>query len=190
VRHVREAELIEPGLWVVEATQGQQFWVDQQFFEPSTHPRCEGFIPAENNWYAHLNGKHRWNGVRYNWWVGNNHYRIFLHQALVGINNVDHIDRNVWNNRMDNLRDGTNIQMKNIGLRSDNTSGFIGVSWAKPYNRWEAKIRIDGPPKNLGYYNTAEEAARAVDRKVIELGWHLLGRQLNFPLETHETIEQ
>ena len=60
-----------------------------------------------------------------------------------------------------------------------NHSGYRGVYPSS--NQWRAAIMIKGVPTTLGYYKVAEEAARAYDKKAIEL----LGdkAKLNFPEE-------
>lgn len=61
--------------------------------------------------------------------------------------------------------------------RGKGKSRFYGV-W--PVNRrWRARIEPNGKAYHLGYYDTEEDAARAVDAKILELG---LNRRLNFPV--------
>lgn len=47
-----------------------------------------------------------------------------------------------------------------------NTSGIIGVS--KKGNRWVARIQIQGVRKQLGYFKTKEEAAKARQEAEVE----------------------
>ncbi len=78
-------------------------------------------------------------------------------------NQIDHIDGNRDNNRIENLRDVTkvlNMQNQRKPQRS-NTSGFLGVSWQKSRSRWEARIAAFGVQHFLGTYKTAEEANTA-----------------------------
>lgn len=74
---------------------------------------------------------------------------------------IDHINMDKSDNRIENLRLADRGQnMRNTGLRSDNTSGYKGVSFYKPTGKWKAQIKIPhGKVKNLGYYPTAEDAA-------------------------------
>jgi hypothetical protein len=64
-------------------------------------------------------------------------------------------------------------------LRASNTSGYRGIAMDKRTGRWRATIHANGKNRNLGFYATAEEAARAYDAKAREL----LGdkARLNFP---------
>lgn len=75
---------------------------------------------------------------------------------------VDHIDRDGLNNRRRNLRHTTHaVNMRNAKLSKRNTSGYRGVT--KDRNRWQAKICVNGVAYYVGWYATAEEAARAYD---------------------------
>ena len=69
---------------------------------------------------------------------------------------VDHIDRNIINNKVENLRWCSRQQNQmNRDKQKNNTSGFKGVSYNKQNQKWLAKIQN----KHLGYYETAEEAS-------------------------------
>ena len=78
---------------------------------------------------------------------------------------VDHINLNKDDNRIENLRLAHEYQqMGNVGLRSDNTSGVKGVTWAKTRKKWEAKIHRQGKTYMLGRFDTKEEAAAAYEK--------------------------
>ena len=55
----------------------------------------------------------------------------------------------------------------NRGLQSNSTSGFKGVSNCK--GKWQAHIKLNGKKINLGTYVHKEVAARAYDKKAMEL---------------------
>jgi hypothetical protein len=77
-------------------------------------------------------------------------------------NEVDHVDGNRSNDRWSNLRlatDGENS--RNRRKRSDNTSGFKGVSWFKENGKWRAQIQVDGVKHCLGFYSTKKDAYQA-----------------------------
>lgn len=73
---------------------------------------------------------------------------------------IDHIDGNKSNNCIDNLREASNRENKQNGkIQANNTSGYKGVSFEKCSGKYKAYIRVEGRLKNLGRYNTAEEAS-------------------------------
>ena len=109
----------------------------------------------------------------------NGKYKTFKVHRLVGIaflenpDNkpmIDHIDENKANNNVKNLRWATSSDnLVNQGKYKNNQSGFKGVLFYKPSNKYKAYIRINGKEKHLGYFKSAEEASRAYDAKAKEL---------------------
>jgi hypothetical protein len=74
---------------------------------------------------------------------------------------VDHIDGNPKNNRIENLRACTHKQnLRNTGNFSHNTSGVKGVTWQEDRKKWYAYITIDGKMKSLGRHDDFETAAK------------------------------
>jgi len=75
---------------------------------------------------------------------------------------IDHKDRNKSNNAWVNLRLATMPENSvNCGIRSNNKSGFAGVSWDAKRNKWLAQIRINGKKTNLGRYEDKQVAIDA-----------------------------
>lgn len=76
------------------------------------------------------------------------------------IHEIDHINGIRHDNRISNLRCATtqenqqNIKKPNVR----NKSGFVGVHWCKTYKKWIAAIRINKIKKQLGRFDSAEEA--------------------------------
>lgn len=92
----------------------------------------------------------------------------------------DHRNRNSLDNRKANLRKSTHAQnLCNVGLRSHNTSGYIGVTWHAPTKQWRARIRHNWVRIHLGLFKTAEEAAKVYDKAAKRL--HGEFAVLNFP---------
>lgn len=84
---------------------------------------------------------------------------------------IDHIDGDRANNQIKNLRLATYQENnRNKKWRSDNKSGYRGVSWNHSVGKWQAFIGIGGGKnKNLGYFQDAERASRAYQSAAIEL---------------------
>lgn len=72
---------------------------------------------------------------------------------------VDHIDGNKSNNRIENLRAASHSDnLKNQKLKSSNTSGQKNVGWAKREQRWRVRLTVDGKDKHIGYFKDRELA--------------------------------
>jgi hypothetical protein len=75
---------------------------------------------------------------------------------------VDHRDTNSANDRWENLRETTRgLNNANTKRRSDNTSGFKGVSFDAPRRKWAAQISVDRRRIFLGRFHTAQSAYAA-----------------------------
>lgn len=75
---------------------------------------------------------------------------------------VDHIDRNRSNNRIDNVRASSNENnSKNKGLQKNNKSGHTGVSRGHRDGLFRSCIKVDNKLIFLGEFDTAEKAGAA-----------------------------
>ena len=74
-------------------------------------------------------------------------------------NLVDHINMDVTDNRICNLREATQSQnMRNCRKYSTNTSGVKGVVYCKREKKWNCYITINQKRFQKGYFKTKEEA--------------------------------
>jgi hypothetical protein len=80
------------------------------------------------------------------------------------IEQLDHINHNGLDNRMENLREVTNQENhKNQRISCNNTSGTLGVNWSSASKKWRAYITVDGKQIHLGlfkYYTAAVKARK------------------------------
>lgn len=82
---------------------------------------------------------------------------------------VDHKDRNPFNNTASNLRRASRAEnIANRGLFSTNKSGYIGVYWVESRKKWKASY---GRGKNAvfcGHYDCKIDAARAYNKALMK----------------------
>lgn len=75
---------------------------------------------------------------------------------------LDHRNRQRSANVVSNLRPTDHRgNCENRSIRADNSSGFIGVSWHKPRQKWQARIASGGRRQHLGLFETPELAHEA-----------------------------
>jgi hypothetical protein len=88
------------------------------------------------------------------------HRIIFLyHHGYIPENDVDHIDQNPLNNRIENLREVSHsCNMRNSKMRVDNTSGIKGVYFHKQTQKWMARIDINNKTSFIGVFSDFTEA--------------------------------
>ena len=75
-------------------------------------------------------------------------------------NGIDHKDRVRTHNWIENLREATQqCNMRNAGIRVDNSSGVTGVSFNKKSDLWMSYIEIKKATRiYLGYFKKKDEA--------------------------------
>jgi hypothetical protein len=86
-----------------------------------------------------------------------------MHQLIKNTSSqIDHINRNKLDNRKKNLRPCTPQQnIMNHPMRSDNTSGFVGVHWHKMTRKWASRIQVNGKGIHCGLFPNIEDAIAA-----------------------------
>lgn len=87
---------------------------------------------------------------------------------------VDHVNGDRMDNRWTNLRLVTRQDnLRNQGVRTDNTSGQIGVHLDKRSGKWFAYIGVGGGKReSLGTYETFEEAVTVRKDAEFRYGYH------------------
>ena len=85
-----------------------------------------------------------------------------IHHGRWPADQVDHINGNRACNRIENLRAATRAENQQNRVNARGSSSlFLGVSWHKQHDKWEARINANGKCRYLGLYNTEEAAATA-----------------------------
>lgn len=87
---------------------------------------------------------------------------------------VDHINGDRSDNRLVNLRlVSRQDNLRNQGIRSDNTSGHIGTSLDKRSGKFHAYIGVGaGERLSLGMFSTLDKAIDARKIAQMEIGYH------------------
>jgi len=80
---------------------------------------------------------------------------------------IDHIDKNPLNNKAENLRIVTH--RFNASRLISGSSKYVGVTWAKKCNRWQAAIKINGKNTFLGYYKIEVDAHNAYQKALKDI---------------------
>lgn len=94
---------------------------------------------------------------------------IYAHRAAWAIyhgkwpsRQIDHINRDRTDNRIENLRDIKSAQnQRNLGKSIVNSSGYTGVTWNCASKLWQAQIGYRGKRINLGLFVDPRDAAIA-----------------------------
>jgi hypothetical protein len=135
------------------------FTADGNIYRVRDSTLVEGSKLNRRYWAIHYNGRY-----------------YMKHRVIYALKNgpfyshIDHIDRDTNNNSPSNLRLCTQgLNVANARMRSDNTTGFMGVIWHKSSRKWQAQTMFNGKRVHIGLYTDKKEAALAYNHKLEEL---------------------
>lgn len=142
---------------------GKLFWRDRgrEFFETQR---------AFSTWNARYAGLEAFTSVKEGYRIGTVFgVKMRAHRVIWAMlhgewpeADIDHANGDRSDNRLCNLRNATRSENNmNTGIRSDNSSGYKGVSFYRPTGKWMACIRVSGKSKYLGYFGSPEAAHSA-----------------------------
>lgn len=101
---------------------------------------------------------------------------------------IDHIDGDKLNNRVENLRNVSQVENgQNHVRRKNNTSGVMGVRWDDRRSMWHTRINVKYQTIFLGYFQNFDDAVVARRTAEIEHGFHQNhGRTTSLKEHPHE----
>ncbi len=86
-----------------------------------------------------------------------------LHKGEWPKHQIDHINRNKLDNRIENLRD---VPRRINSANKSNNARMVGTTWHPEKKKWKAKIQVNNKSIHLGYFNTQEEASQRYQQEV------------------------
>ncbi len=97
---------------------------------------------------------------------------IWMHRVIMDTPDgmdTDHIDNDKLNNQRSNLRICSRSENKqNCGKRSNNTSGYKGVSWNKRSKKWQVFVWVNYKQISIGRFEDKLEAAKAYNEAALK----------------------
>lgn len=105
---------------------------------------------------------HGYKTVRFSGKTYKVHRLVFLWHHGFLPEEVDHVNMNRSDNRVENLRSASTSQNQaNRRARSVNASGLKGVTWKPRHQKWEARIGVNGRLIYIGLFDSPEKAHAA-----------------------------
>ena len=144
----------------IPLTGGLETVVDDADYDSLLGYRWRAFNSKDNRW--------NWYAIRVAYVSGRQTSALMHRQILGAIPSgmvVDHINGDGLDNRRVNLRivrPRDNIRKARMYVT--NTSGFRGVSTFGKSKKWCAAITVNFKIRNLGWFDTKEQAARVYDK--------------------------
>ena len=136
---------------------------------------CELFVYDNGNLVRHKGrkggsvNKRGYKKICVDYKIYGEHQLVFMYHHGYIPEQIDHIDGNKLNNKIENLRAANNSQnMMNREMLKNNTSGAKGVFWDKEAEKWRVAIRFNGVLRSFGRYidfELADLVAKAAREK-------------------------
>jgi len=141
-------------------------------------------VVSQYRWYVNYSKCTKTFYVRRNIYANGKQTVMRLHRMLLLAKKgeiVDHKNNDTLDNRKSNLRLCTYSEnkMNSTIHKESKTSKYKGVGFHKDRQKYQAYIRVNGKQFYLGLYESEIDAAKAYDKKAIELFGDF--KKLNIP---------
>ena len=91
--------------------------------------------------------------------IAEHHIIWYIHTGKFPVGDIDHINMDRADNRIENLRECSRSQnMLNTKAHRESSSGVKNVFFRKDTNKWSVRMSIDGVYKSLGSFGERELA--------------------------------
>ena len=96
-----------------------------------------------------------------------------IYYGYLPTGSIDHIDGDITNNKISNLRDVTlSENSKNQKMNKNNKSGVMGVYWIPSRNKWKSVIGVNKNKVFIGMFDNFEDAVLERLEAELEYGFH------------------
>lgn len=173
--------------WQRKKMWGTYFSKKEVFIRENPPKNGVGKIPLTKGKYALVDEGDYYKLIKGSWHLCGKEYakgpgEKLMHDVILNATNVDHINHNTLDNRRSNLRKCTHQEnMWNRKKSKGVSSQYMGVSYVKLGNKWDARIYSKGRSLFIGYFPKEKDAAVAWDRVAKELRGQYAS--LNFPYQ-------
>ena len=146
------------GIAEIELTQGKVTLINAEDIDK---------VAQFSGWYANRARNRIWVAVSSNPEARTKMSRVILDAP--DDMEVDHRNHNTLDNRRDNLRLVSHSEnLMNRRKWRGCSSEYKGVSWEEKYQKWRARISLDGKLTHLGYFEDETEAAMAYNEAAVQ----------------------
>lgn len=135
---------------------GYTFKNEEFYFDLEDYEKIKNYC-----WCKNSNGY-----IVTNVWENKKNYIVLMHRLIMDFPDIcyeidhKHGKKSRNDNRKSNLRVATHgNNLKNVGVRSNNTSGTTGVSFDR--GKWVSRITINGKHMHLGRFENFDDAVAA-----------------------------
>lgn len=123
---------------------------------------------------GHISKAHGYETIKINGRNYKSHRLVFLYvDGRMPDGEVDHINQNRSDNRLENLRIvTTQDNLKNKGIMKNNSSGYNGIIWEKERDKFRVRISVNKKNVHIGRFKCLVDAVTARIKANIKYGFH------------------